>query len=302
MFVNASLLRERFTIRYNNTESNPAIAIGNRILLPLVSPNGQVKERLIIRSHSMHTALRMAATICQEFFTLGPLLNRQRPYDWNKAWDNVVADFERIYAPQTWVCVYNNGRSVYHSGEYHPFLDVIEQCDIKNRAEYDNAVLIAEDVFRQAGKDVSISHEATIGFVIGATDEHARCGLILRAPRRTATFNFKIEQYPEDPEGNSKPYGKPPEPYQSLRIAADFLEAIQLAVSTGFIHSKVERGLIRWTNPEAKKIKSAHRRIGRLNQSINFMEDLFRIRYRPEKPDFLALLEDARTLQKETRI
>lgn len=295
MLVNASLLRERFTIRYKNNTTDPAIALGNRILLPLVSESGTVKERLIVRAHSMHTALRMAAVICQEFYGRGPLLNRHQAFNWQKAWNNIIEDFERIYAPQTWVCIYNNGRPVFSDGEYHPFLDVIEQCDIKNRAEYDRAVNIAEDVFMKAGKDVSIEHEATIGLVVGAFQENARCGLILRAPRRTTTFNFKIE-------GKNEQGAEKHAPHHGLLLAADHLEAIQLAVTTGFIQSQQDQGLIRSTSAVAKKAAASHRRIGRLNQSVQFIESQFQVRYRPEKPNFLEILEDAREMQKETRI
>lgn len=295
MLVNASLLRERFTIRYKNSKAEQVTALGNRILLPLMSENGTVKERLIVRAHSMHMALRMAAVICQEFYKSGPLLNRHKPFDWQKVWHSLTADFERIYMPQTWISIYNNGRPVFSDGDYHPFLDIVEQCDIKNREEYDRAVLIAEDIFKQAGKDVAIRHEATIGLVVGAFQDHARCGLILRAPRHTATFNFRIERKKEEKSPEH-------EPYHSLFLAADYLEAIQLAVTTGFIQSREDQGLIRATSPEAKRARSSYRRIGRLTQSVNFYEDRFLVRYRPERPDFLQILEDARLLETETRI
>lgn len=295
MILNTSLLRERFTIQQkNNIGGETLVALGNRILLPLVSKNGELKERLIVRAHSMHTALRLAAIITREFHTNGPLLNRQAKFNWKDAWYDITTDFERPHVPETWCSVYANGRVVYTDGDYHPFLDVIEQCDVKNRAEYDRAVTIAEDVFKQAGKDVSIEHDVNIALVIGVMDDKTRCGLILRAPTRTTTFNYQI-----NPNGDAP---QTVEPHNGLLIAADYLEAIQLAVTSGFVQSQINQGKIRETSPIAKKAQSAYKRIGRLNQSIQSYENQFDIRYRPERPDFMTILEDSKEANKKVRI
>jgi hypothetical protein len=39
----------------------------------------------------------------------------------------------------------------------------------------------------------------------------------------------------------------------------------------------------------------ALKRIGRLNQSIRSIENMYDIRYRPERPDFQALLDEAKS-------
>jgi hypothetical protein len=288
MILNTSLLRERFVIHHpDKSGTEIVVAVGNRILLPLVSLNGEIKERIIIRAHSMHMTLRMAALVVKEFHTKGPLLNRQSPFSWKDAWYDVTSDFERPHTPETWCAVYNNGRPVYSDGEYHPFLDVIEQCDIKNRAEYDRAIIIAEDVFKKAGKVVSIDHDTNIALVIGVLEEKTRCGLILRASARTTTFNIQIEEKTGEDKHKLKFH-------DGLSMAADFLEAIQLAVTTGFTQRQINRGKVRETSPEARKAKAAINRIGRLNQSIQGIENFFDVRYRPEKPDFKSILDEAK--------
>jgi hypothetical protein len=242
----------------------------------------------------MHIALRMAAIITREFHKNGPLLNRQTPFRWKDAWYDMTTDFERPHVPETWCSVYANGRVVYTDGAYHPFLDVIEQCDVKNRAEYDRAILIAEDVFKQAGKSVSIDHDVNIAIVIGVMDDKTRCGLILRSPTRTTTFNFQMTL---DGEANDTI-----DPHYGLLIAADYLEAIQLSVTTGFVQAQIHSGKIRETSPLAKKALAAYKRIGRLNQSIQGFENQFDIRYRPERPDFMEILEEAKGLNQKISI
>ena len=296
MILSTSLLRERFTIHHPNKAGAQIVqAMGNRILLPLVSKNGQIKERLIIRAHSMHMTLRLAALVTKEFHEKGPILNRQQPFSWKDAWYDLTSDFERPHVPETWCAVYNNGRTVYSDGEYHPFLDVIEQCDIKNRAEYDRAVGIAEGISKQAGKTVQINHDANIALVIGVMEEKTRCGLILRSPTRTTTFNLQFEEKKGE---NTKSMTS----HDGLAMSADFLEAIQLAVTTGFVQTQIHNGKIRETSPQARKAKSAVLRIGRLNQTIQSYENIFDVRYRPERPDFTEILEEARGLSQDIRI
>ena len=291
MLLNTSLLRERFVIRQLNKSKPQEIqAVGNRILLPLSSKNGQIKERYVIRAHSMHIALRLAAEIAREFEVRGPLLNRSKPFNWKDYWYDLTTDFERPHVPETWCAVYNNGRVVFSDGNYHPFLDVIEQCDVKNRAEYDRAVTIAEDVFRKAGKEVVINHDINIALVIGVMEDKTRCGLIMRASHGTSTFNLQIEPNQEDED---KPVGI----YGALSLSSYFLEAIQLAVTTGVTQAQIIKGRMRETEPAAKKAHAAYKRIGRLSQSIQTYEKRYSIRYRPERPDFVHILEDAKAIE-----
>lgn len=286
MLLNTSLLRERFTIRQSN-KGQAIKAVGNRILLPLTSKNGNVKERFIIRAHSMHMALRMAAEISREFATLGPLLNRPTPFNWKDCWYDLTTDFERPHVPETWIAVYHNGRVVYSEGAYHPFLDVIEQCDVKNRAEYDRAITIAEDVFKQAGKQVTIDHDINIALVIGVMEQKTRCGLILRASDGTRTFNMQIDPHPDYTD---RAISIP----NALQLASYFLEGIQLAVTTGYLQNQIQSGRLKTGSAAERKARAAYKRIGQLSQYIKGDENRYKIRYRPERPDFIDILEQAK--------
>ena len=287
MLLNTSLLREKFTITEKYKDQPPLVAVGNRILLSLQSQNSDYSEQIIVRTHSMHMALRLASEIYQEFRTKGPILNRQTPFPWKNVWYDLSTDFERPHTPETWCSVYNNGRLIYQDGVHHPFLDIIEQCDIKNRAEYDRAIPIAIDIFKQAGKNVDIKHEVNIAAVVGAMTEQVRCGLILRAPLQTSTFNFTIKQ--KTPENNTIIPAN-----DGLDLCAYYLEAIQLAVTAGFNEGKMLTGQLKETTNQARKTKASYTRIGRLNNTIETIESLYDIRYRPEKPDFQNLLDIAK--------
>ena len=282
MLLNTSLLRERFTITDKNSDKASVTALANRILLPLKSKNGEISERFVIRAHSMHMALSMAAHITQEFYDSGPIMNRQISLNWKDIWYDLSSDFERPHTPETWIAIYHNGKPVYTDGEYQPFLDIIEQCDIKNRNEYDRAIPMAIDIFKQVGKNIEIDYDVNIAAVIGAMNDTIRCGLILRSPDKTSTFNFTVSLN-KNTEFEMKPH-------YGLELSADYLEAIQLAVMAGFVEEKLERGDMLETSKDAIKAKSSYKRIGRLNQSIESFERMFNVRYRPEKPDFSEMI------------
>ena len=290
MLLNTSLLRERFTITDKNGKRSPIIALGNRISLPLSMSGKATKERLIVRAHSMHVALKMASIITHEFFDRGPLVNRENPVNFEKYWHDIMDPFERSYNPDSWCSIYHNGRPIFQAGKHHQFLDVVEQCDIKNRREYDRAIKLAEDIFSEAGQNVTIDHDVNIGVVIGAMSHIIRCGLILRSPQRTTTFNFILEKKKGD--------AIPLQPHDGLELASYFLEAIQLSVTNGITEFLLEKGEITPESPRANKAQSAYNRIGKLTHAIRTYEQTHSIRYRPEKPDFMHLLNHVKQASK----
>ncbi len=280
--LNTTMLREKFTLHEKDKAEPPVVAVGNRIALPLMGSDGGHEERLVVRGQNMHTTLRMAAVICRSYNREGPLSGRLGPSGWKQVWDDSLSGFERENNAKSWIAVYSGGRPLFKSGENHPFLDVIEQCDARNRDEYDRAVDIAEGAFNMAGRGVSIDHETTIAMVIGALAEKTRIGLIYRQPRHNTTFNFSVDAK----QGAVREIAHP-QPHQCLMHAAAWLEIIQLAVNSGYF--KAKKGLTRMGAPP---LEIAQQRLGKLNAELQQFEEMFLVRYRPERPDILTLIDD----------
>lgn len=276
--LNTTMLREKFTVTEAGAGA-PMVATGNRITLPLMSKSGNREERLVVRGQNMHTTLRMAAMICRSFYNDGPILTRSPAFPWLPNWVEALPDHEIDNNANSWIAVYSGGRPIFKHGEYHPFLDIIEQCDARNRDEYDRAVAIAENAFNMAGRGVSIDHQTNIAMVIGAMFEKTRVGLVFRNPRRSTTFNFGIE-----PKGNGAANA---EPYLCLLHAAAWLELVQLSVIAGFY--KVGRGT---AQEGAPPLDAVQRRLSRLNAELLQFEESYAVKYRPERPDMLALIDE----------
>lgn len=292
---NTSLLREKFVIRdvtaADAESAVPIIALSNRIEVPLGTPGSQGEELFIVRAQNMHTCARFAARIAQDHQDNGPVMGRKKPFDWEYAWLSITKGYEKTWNPQRWVAVYHKGRLVFEAGdgERHPFLDIIEQCEAVNADSYEQSLKIAEDAFRQAGKFVTIEYDSNVALVMSVHDEEGKCGVIVRGPSRTTTFNLTARM-----RG-----GRKVKPSQCLSAAAAFLEGIQLAFLVGMTNIKLQYELIDTYADDARKGRDASQKLGRLNAAIAQFENLSEVVYRPDRPEFGKMIDDAESFARK---
>jgi hypothetical protein len=289
-----SLLREKFVISdkvpADFNDAVPIVAVSNRIMLPLVHRDGQ-SETLIVRAQNMHTATRMAAHITRSFYDYGPLVSRGSQFNWQEAWDGITKGYEQSWNSNRWISIYHKGRVVYEDGEgeRHPFVDIIEQCDAVNKKDYSNSIEIAADAFSKAGKDVNISHDSNVALIMNIGEDEGKCGLIIRSPSKTTTFNFTAKS-----KG-----GRKIKISQCLTVAAAFLEGVQLAFFIGMNQKRLKLDLIDSGSPQARQTEDASRKLGRLNGAIAQFENMFKVNYRPDPPDLSKMVTEAEEFAKE---
>lgn len=286
MKLSTTLLREKFVIRDGRGEDlkgHPLVAVSNRLVLPLLDAQGRPSEIFVVRAHTMHTCIRMAAKIIQTYLRSGPLSNRAEKFNFADTWEDMIEDHERQFNPDRWICVYRNGKIVYAGGEHHSFLDMIEKCDSRNPGNYDEAVFLAEESFAALGQRVIIDHNSNTGLVATIGSGRGKCGLILRNPNRRTTFNFTAE----DKDGAKVTAA------QCLVVAAAYLEGIQIAFQMGIANEKIRQGVIAKYSDEDKRAESGRRRLGRLGAEISAFENSLKVIYRPEKPEFAQIVLDA---------
>ena len=287
MNLNTSLLREKFTIRGmeipGQESSLPPNVHSNRMPISLKAGDAN-PEDYVVRAQNMHLCARMAAHLIRDYDKGGPLLHRVIPYKWEEVWAETVSGYEIAYNPERWVCVYHKGKPVFEQGKRHPFLDIVEKCDAVNKdGDYDDSVKLAEDAFRRLGKDVQITYDSSMAIVLNLEKTQGRCGMILRGPERTTTFNYHLESAKKIPVN----------PSQCVRVAAALLEGIQLSFMIGIANEKLRAGIIDSANFEARQAREAKRRIATLNGEISSLETHYKVRYRPERPDFNRIIFEA---------
>ena len=284
MEVNTTLLREKFVIRDTEDEAaEPVIAVSNRLALPMYDDHGDLVDTLVIRAQNMHGCLRMAAQILQSFLTHGPILSRIKPFDFETAWDKACSDYETFYSKFRWVAVYHKGTPIFTSGQLHSFLNVIEKCDSKNPGNYDRSVKIAEDAFIKMGRKISISYDANIGMVLNIKRDIGRCGLIYRGTEKNSTFNFTAESE----------VGETVSPVHCLNICACFLEGLQLSFLVGTTNDKLRTSIVKKFSMAEKQSEQAKLRIEDLNLELSTYDNRYKIKFRPERPEFSEAIIDA---------
>ena len=289
----SSLLREKFEI-YDPTldrESNkPAIALSNRMVVRLQPNNDSPSEEYIVRAHNMHLCVRFAARLVMRYNSGGSIVNRATPYDWDNTWSAIQSAYERIYNDHRWIAVYRYGQVIYEQGERHPLLDLIEKCELNNDKEYDYAISLAEAALKETGKSVKIDYDANVALVTTFEENEGRCGVILRGAHRTTTFSFTAFGNDEYTLNYA----------QCLSASAAFLEGIQLAFQVGMNIFKIATGIIPQHSAEHQKTKDGQKRVGELNLEIENLESRFKIRYRPDRPNFGEIIKEAEELAMKT--
>lgn len=278
-----TLLREKFVIKDADPQATepPVVALSNRMVVTQEYPSG-ITETFVIRTQNMHSCVRMAARIVHAGAD-GSLAFRSPPFDWASAWESVIEGYERRYNPNRWCAVYREGKVIFTENEHHPLLDIVEGLDFKSMKTYAEAISIAEEAFRKAGKDVRISHDSNVALVVNVRPKQAKVGVILRGAARTATFNFTAK-----PRGGTTLRPSPP-----LGAAAAFLEGIQLAFQVGSGRVRRHYGLIEAGTDDARKLTEGEARLGRLNNAIRQFDQGHDVFYRPERPEFHRILVDA---------
>jgi hypothetical protein len=275
-----SLLREKFVIRETTDKSSLFVANGNRMKIDVPG----VKHPIVIRAHSMHMTLRLASKITEIYEWTKTVEKITETFDWEKMWMDQIEGFEEKYTPHTWVAVYHAGQMIYSYNDHHIFFDILENCEHKNSQsskKYDQSILMTQKAFEQMGRTVMIEQESHMGFVLDVTDEENRFAITLRLPDHKSTFTTRLTP--------SRDQTIEPTASDSIMMASDFIETVNLSVQGGFMRKRIEKGKIRNGSDDMKRFKAFQTRCSSLQFSINQMESKYNIKYRPEKPDFKGI-------------
>jgi hypothetical protein len=272
---NLSLLREKFIIRDIDPDVAPVVAMGNRLVLQLEGLN----PPLIIRGHSMHITLRFGAEILKNNISRLDGDAVHDAFQWKDLWAKITKDFEEENTPESWITVYFKGEIIYQFRTHHQFFDILEHCEYKNNGDdnrYETSISMAQKAFQKSGKTVLIDQESHVGFILDSYGAEKKFAVILRLPSQKATFITRLSK--------DKKIDKTPYDYICMNLAADFIEAINMAVRAGFIMPDAQKKSANYNIKS--KYKILQQRMGQLSLSINQAERQYVIKYRPEKPDF----------------
>lgn len=255
-----------------NETKKTVILRSNRIALTF--RDGEKEETLVVRAQTTPVALRVAQKILYSYNRSGLFSTRAEPYDWNTLWENIVTDYDKTYNPNLWTIIYLNGTPVMRTVE-NPHMDIIEKCAMLDVSNYDASIAKAEAAFKQLGREMKLEHIVSIASIFN--NSHAsnllRCGIIQRAKGRNLTFSFAAEEG----EGFRRVE-------QAMLVASGFLEAIELKLVISSLKGKVKDSDQRQQTLDARRLRAARERMNDIYKVVKSFENVFSVKYRPEKP------------------
>lgn len=282
----ATLLREKFVVedaKPPRPEDASLVALSNRVAVPLFGLSEDIQDRLIVRAQNMHVCVRYAAWVAGEFEKRSGVLFEVENIDWEDGFKKITQGYEKDWNKNLWVSVYYKGSLIFKGGdvEPHAFFDVIEKSDAQNNDEYEKSLEIARKNFEEAGKTISISYDSNIAMILNITPNGARCGLIVRGFGRERTFSINARD-----KGKIKPTAR-----EMLSVAAAYLEGLQLVHVIRNLAARKQAGEFEAKDPEFDQWNAASKRVRQLNAHLKDFDDRLNVGYRPERPDFIDMID-----------
>ncbi len=273
-----SLVREKIEFTEASHEKPVSSVVrSNRIFLRLPSREEKgVFDKVVIRTQTMPTALRLAGKTMFSYYRNGLFSRREEPYDWDAQWDASLSGYDRTYTPDLWAAVYLNGQSVFKT-LHSPYVDIVEKCALLHIDNYEVAVGATEDVLRKIGHPINVNHTSNVAAVFHDSGPETRCGIIQRVDGKDATFHFMA--------GGGDMARRI---VQSLGIAGAFAEGINLQRVIHTMQEKIRAREAAKASAEATKLRAATARMTAIDKAINSFEDMYSVKYRPAKPDFFG--------------
>lgn len=251
-------------------KAGDSVIRSNRLLLTLVRKGAS--ERVVVRAKNMHSTLRFAGKILQDFYHNGMFANRAPPFEWEKTWASALSDYEHRFTPDIWAAVYINGQPVFRTRDY-PFVDVIEKCALQAMDDYGATMGHTRTAFQKIGRAVRINHTSSVATVLNDANNVMRGGITYRGESGDGTFNFLAV----GGEKNARTI-------QSIAVAADFVEGLNLRYIVAYLFSKQADGTA--TAQDAQRLDAAVARVAVLEKNVAAFEGKYNVTYSPAKPAF----------------
>lgn len=282
----ASLIREKIVFDDQKIDIPDAVSSGatgqksvrsNRIALRLF--RGSEEETVVIRAQNTHSTLRMAAKVFLNFYKGGgPFLKRNQMPNWEKMWMQSLSSYEeRFNGDQAWCALYLKGKAVYKT-KNDRFMDIIEQCALASKGNYDSTKDVVEYVLKQLGRNISVTHYNKVASVIKDDLNGLKCSIMQRSEANDAVFSFKML-------GGEV---RADRIHHAFIMAASFLEAINLEHVVQHHQKLLSSKKITKDSDAVLYMRESQKRQVMLSREISAIEGLYDINYWPDKPDFFV--------------
>lgn len=284
----ANLIRELFVLKNRNKPSDdPQTARGNRLAITCFDAKNENAGNFVIRAQNIHTTLRLAARVARHWYDHGEMAQTgPNRFNWQHEYNETVKDYEDKWNADCWACIYQNGKLVFAAQppEKSQLFDIIEQVYAHKKGDYKDIALAAETMFKQAGKNISLTYDGDIAMELMGTDSAVKNRITYRDTQGRNKLELLMRQ--KDLK-HIKGKASPLKLSECLSVAAVIFEGFQLGFVVGRTNYLLACGQLTLADDEAKQTDHAIKRIIRLDQSINDLTTKYHLAFKP-KPNFQA--------------
>jgi hypothetical protein len=166
----------------------------NRIACKLT--NDKKEAHLVVRGQNIPSTLRLAGLVIDAFKSDPSCLTPELAMRWQKMTENILSDFDRVYAPDSWFSIYSNGVKLYSSSpEKAPALDLVE-AEAKG-AEITELLLKRLAPRLTDARQIRLRHDSRAAVVMNENSDGVRCAVIERRRGKDAAFSFHVQNPPK---------------------------------------------------------------------------------------------------------
>ncbi|GEM_PF-1438590 len=277
-----ALVREKIVIDLtgnapNRKKTDNPVIRSNRLDLDMLRDDGS-RARCVVRAQNMHTTLRFAARIFLNFHKLGNFKpsNNGDNIDWNAVWDQCLSGYEKEYNGENiWGSVYVKGKPVFNLND-QKFMDVVEQCALVSKDQYDDTKDVVETLMNKLGQKVQVTQTTNVSATLDDTiaGEGSRCSMMHRSPDKNMIFTFMLNKGRERVDRI----------FHGMIIQANYLEVFNLNFLIQSLRNGIKHGTYKKNSRQARQLHSALNRKEFIKREIQSIESAYEVSYRPEKP------------------
>jgi len=253
----------------------PALIMrSNRITIPVKTKVNTIM--VVVRGQNIPGTMRMASVVVDEIRRDANVLQDADATDWDSLWRRKVSKFENDYNRQNWVSVHIAGHTVFMGGEGR---EGIAEVEALAGGEEVTEALITEAAANVLGalEDLMVEHDSQTAIVFTPGAAYHRAAILERRDRKTGAFS--VSAHHPTPQ-------KPVRLSHFVSFCADMAEALTHKSFLDRVQELIAENALSGTNITPALTQATRNRRRELIDQIENFEEVNKVSYRPERPNF----------------
>ena len=253
----------------------PALIMrSNRITIPVKTKLSTIMA--VVRGQNIPGTMRMAAIVVDEVRRDSNVFQDPDAVDWDSLWRRKTSKYENDYNRQNWVSVHVAGATIFAGGEERKGIAEVEALAVGGEV---TEAIVNEAAANVLGalEDLMVEHDGQTALVFTPGAANHRAAILERRDRKTGAFSVSVQH---------------PSPQSPVRLShfisfcADMTEALTHKSFLDRVQELIAENALSGTNITPALTQATRNRRRELIDQIENFEEVNKVAYRPERPNF----------------